>query len=105
MNITSTTGIIASHNATMISEEENVTASKEQLSSQYEIFSADNKELNDDWEGDTAEIFLKYSNQMNNMIEDTIKVTDVFGQNIWFFYTDSKELDTDAANNAGGEAE
>lgn len=105
MNITSTTGIVGSHNATMIREEENVTESKEQLSSQYEICSADNKALNDDWKGDTADIFFKYSNQMNNMIDHAIKVTDTYGQNIWFFYTDSKELDTDAANNAGGEVE
>lgn len=95
--------IIGLHIGTMINEEENISESKKQLQSQYEIYFADNEALRNNWEGDTAKIFLTYSNCMNKMLQSAIGITDVMGQNINTFFNETALLDAQAGMNAGGE--
>lgn len=105
MSIIGAAGIVSSHSATMLAEEENVNNSKEALKNQYELYFADNSALTADWEGDTASIFSTYSNHMNMLLQGMIGITDTFGYNIGTFYRQSLMIDTQAGMNAGGDSE
>lgn len=94
---------VGSHNGTMVSEEKNVELSKVSMSDKYKIYHLCNEELIKDWEGDIADIFKKYSNLANSMIEASINITNLFEQDIDIFYKDSMKLDILAECNIKGE--
>lgn len=94
---------IGSHTETMVTEGENAADSKKELENSFKEYMEDNQMLTTDWEGDVAEVFLNYSNNMNQMIQSAIGITDRFGLNIAEFYKQSMQLDIQASSNAEGE--
>lgn len=93
---------IGSHSETMVAEEKNISNSKVELENTYNNYLEDNQALVLDWQGDTADIFAKYSDNMNNMLNASIGTTSTFGVNVNTFYSESQVLDTQASMNADG---
>lgn len=94
---------IGSHSETMVVEEQNISNSKTELENKYKDYLNDNQTLTTDWQGDTADVFAQYSQNMNCMLGATIRTTGVFGTNINTFYLKSQSLDTQASLNIKGE--
>lgn len=93
---------IGSHSETMVAEEKKISNSKVELENTYNNYLEDNQALVSDWQGDTADIFAKYSDNMNNMLNASIGTTSTFGVNVNTFYSKSQVLDTQASMNADG---
>lgn len=98
-----TAAIIASHIATMIVEGANVDESKKEINSKYKEYIIDNQALRAGWQGDTAQIFVTYSNCMNKMLKAAIGTTGVLLQDIKTFSKESEKIDVQAETNAEGE--
>lgn len=94
---------IGAHVATMLTVGAKVGESKNQINNKYKDYITDNLALRTGWQGDTAQIFVTYSNCMNNMLKAAIGTTDTLLQDITIFSNETKQLDEQAATNAGGE--
>ena len=101
-NTAGNAAVIGSHIATMIAENANVGESKIKMGDKYTDYLADNQLLKTDWEGDTAKIFMMYSNCANKILKATIGTTNVLWQDIGTFYELSKQADEQAMTNAEG---
>ena len=95
-------GVVSSNIATMLQEKENMGKIIESLNSSTDLYLEDNTVLTQQWEGDTATVFKKYSCLMNRYTKTAISATGIGRDMVDKYQKISAQINNNAAISAGG---